>query len=130
MNGCIDSNILIEVLNQRREALGWISTVEKTRILVPGIVALELIYGARDNQDLIRTDAFLKSFEIIWPVEAEWQKCYALLCDHRLASGIDIHDALIAAICLERSLRLYTLNIKHFRPIKGLDVQRPYVRGS
>ena len=45
---------------------------------------------------------------------------------HTLGLSIGWPDCLIAATCLRLDLPLVTLNDKHFKPIRGLSVLRPY----
>ena len=130
MNVCVDSNVLIELLKQRVEATQWINLIPRDTLFIPGVGTLEVISGAKDKRDLAYIHTFMSSFEVVWHSEPEWELAYTLLCRYRLSTGMDVPDALIAATCLKRSLRLYTLNLKHFRPIKGLDGHRPYVRAT
>jgi hypothetical protein len=65
---------------------------------------------------------------VVWPDAAEFAAAYQLLLTHRLSSGLNIPDCLIAATALTRSACLYTFNFKHFQVVPGLDVKRPYLR--
>ena len=81
-----------------------------------------------DRADLERIQRFLATFEVVWPEPSEFAAAYQLLLTHRLSSGLNIPDWLIAATALTRSARLYTFNFKHFQVVPGLDVERPYSR--
>ncbi len=89
---------------------------------------MELLMGCRNQAELRRVRKFLRTFHVVWPEAAEFASAYQLLGEHRLASNLGIPDCLIAAMALSRSATLYTFNLKHFRVIKGLDVQNPYAR--
>ncbi len=84
--------------------------------------------GCRDGEDLKRIERFLGTFAIVWPEASEFAAAYRLLLAHRLSSGLNIPDCLIAATALTRTARLYTFNVKHFQAVPGLDVQQPYRR--
>lgn len=84
--------------------------------------------GCRDREDLKGVQRLLGSFAIVWPEAAEFAAAYDLLVAHRLSSGINIPDCLIAATALTRAARLYTFNVRHFRAVSGLDVLQPYQR--
>jgi predicted nucleic acid-binding protein len=48
-----------------------------------------------------------------------------LLASYTLSNGMDLLDALIAAIALEHDYTLVTLNRKHFAQVSGLRVITP-----
>jgi predicted nucleic acid-binding protein len=89
---------------------------------------MELVMGCHDRADLERIQRFLAAFEVVWPEPSEFAAAYPLLLTHRLSSGLNIPDCLIAATALGRSARLYTFNFKHFQVVPGLDVAHPYSR--
>ncbi len=91
---------------------------------------MELVSGCRNQADLKRIQTFLTQFPVTWPEAQESQLAYDLLIEHRLRDGLTIPDALIAAMALTRAATLYTFNLKHFSPIRGLQVATPYVRPS
>ena len=124
----IDTDVLIECLRGSPDAKAWLQSNRKDTFAIPGVVAMELIVGYRNQTDIQETKKFLEQFAIAWPEASEFTAAYALLAAHRLASGIGIPDCLIAATALARGARLFTFNLKHFQIIPGLDVQRPYLR--
>ncbi len=95
---------------------------------VPGLVAMELIYGCPNQKELDRTRRLVDRFAIIWPTVEDSILAFELLNRHRLASGLSIPDCYIAAQALNRRARLHSFNQKHFSCIPGLDVQPPYTR--
>jgi predicted nucleic acid-binding protein len=48
-----------------------------------------------------------------------------LLEEYALSHKLSVPDALIAATALQHNLHLYTLNIKDFRFIAGLNLHKP-----
>lgn len=89
---------------------------------------MELILGCKNQQEPKRTQDFLNDLIVVWPESNEFARAYDLLSMHRLSSGLSIPDCLVAAMALERSLRLYTFNVKHYKVISGLDAEMPYTR--
>jgi predicted nucleic acid-binding protein len=89
---------------------------------------MELVIGCRNQAQLQRVREFLKVFPVVWPDIADSERSYELLLSHRLTSGLEIPDCLIAAMALNRNAPLYTFNLKHFAVINGLDVRQPYTR--
>ena len=128
MKVCLDTDVLVDCLRGLPAAERWLQAHAEDEFVVPGIAAMELLVGARDRADLKRIQAFLRGFEVIWPDAREFARAWDLLAAHHLASGVGIPDAIIAAQAIERSLRLQSLNLKHYRVFPGLNVQAPYQR--
>ena len=124
----VDTDVLIECLRGSVTARNWLQGAPKETFGIPGVVAMELLMGCRNQPDLQQTRKFLSTFTVAWPEASEFAAAYELLATHRLASGLGIPDCLIAAMALARGVRLYTFNLKHFKIISGLDVQQPYPR--
>lgn len=125
---CVDTDVLIDCLRGLPEAQTWLASAAREEFLVPGVVAMELVAGARDKDDLQRIRRFIDSFTIVWHDSKEFAKAYEMLAEKRLSTALGIPDCLIAAFATERSIPLYSLNVRHYRVIKGLDVRIPYER--
>ncbi len=128
MTVLLDTDVLIDCLRGVPAARAWLAQSGGQAFQVPGIVAMELVAGCRNQVDLQRVQQFLNAFTVVWPEAADFAYAYVLLATHHLASGLSIPDCLIAAMTLSRSARLYTFNLRHFRHIPGLDAQEPYAR--
>ncbi len=124
----VDTDVLVECLRGSVAAKNWLRSQPKEAFGIPGVVAMELVVGARNQADLQQIRKFLSQFSVTWPDASEFAQAYELLATHRLASGISIPDCLIAAMAVARGARLYTFNVKHFQIVSGLDVQQPYPR--
>lgn len=72
--------------------------------------------------------AFIRRFSVIWPEANNFRRAFDLLVAHRLEFGVEAPDCIVAAIALERSIPLYTFNVKHFQGFSGLEVVQPYAR--
>jgi predicted nucleic acid-binding protein len=124
----VDTDVLVDCLRGTGPAKAWLQQLEKDPFAIPAVVAMELVMGCRDREDLERVQKFLGAFAIVWPEAAEFEAAYNLLLAHRLSSGLNIPDCLISAMALKREARLYTFNFKHSQAVSGLDVQQPYAR--
>jgi predicted nucleic acid-binding protein len=122
----LDTDVLIDCLRGLPTAKDWLRSHSKEQFQIPGIVAMELVAGCLDGDDLRRTSEFLRPLDLAWPEPYEFALAYELLAHHWLSSSLGIPDCLIAAMAMSRSTRLYTFNQKHFRFIEGLDFQQPY----
>jgi len=81
-----------------------------------------MVIGALNKRELKEINSFLNKFSQININENISDKTLSLLNKYRLSHGLYINDALIAATCLEYSLPLYTLNVKDFKFIEGLEM--------
>ena len=124
----LDTDVLVDCLRGTIPAQKWLKQVAAQSFAVPAVAAMELVMGCHDRADLGRIQRFLAAFEVVWPEASEFAAAYQLLLTHRLSSGLNIPDCLIAATALARSARLYPFNFKHFQVVPGLDVERPYLR--
>ena len=124
----VDTDVLVECLRGSVAAKDWLGTMPKEAFRIPGVVAMELLMGCRNQADMQQIRKFLSSFHVAWPDASEFEQAYELFATHRLTSGLSIPDSLIPAMTLARGARLYTFNLKHFKVVAGLDVQQPYPR--
>jgi predicted nucleic acid-binding protein len=128
VSALIDTDVLIDILRGTPAAQAWLARSSATAFQIPGIVAMELLMGCRNQTELRRVQQFLGAFSVAWTEAPEFAQAYDLLATYRLRSGLSIPDCLMAAMALTRSATLYTFNMRHFRVITGLDVQEPYTR--
>jgi len=125
----LDSDVLIDCLRAAPAARAWIGGDRDEVLVVPGIVAMELVAGCRNRVEQRRVLAFLDRFEVVWPESTEGAAALDLYVRHSLSDGIGIMHCMVAAMALHRGARLYTFNARHYRRIEGLAVLEPYARG-
>lgn len=128
MSALVDTDVLIDILRGMPAAQTWLASISTMTFAIPGVVAMELVMGCRNQVDLRRVQRFLSTFSVVWTEPHEFAEAYDLLAVHRLTSNLSIPDCLIAAMALARSVPLYSFNVRHFRIVSGLDVQEPYTR--
>jgi predicted nucleic acid-binding protein len=68
----------------------------------------------------------LALYRTLWLSQSAQASALSFLSQHRLSAGIGFLDCLLAATAIENGLVLATVNDKHFRPLSGLKVERPY----
>jgi hypothetical protein len=124
----VDTDVLVDCLRGLVEARAWLEREKSEALGIPGVVAMELVVGCRNQTELQAIQKFLATFDVVWPEAPEFARAYDLLVAHRLTSGLGIPDCLIAAMALARRTRLYTFNAKHFNSVPGLDAREPYTR--
>ena len=93
---------------------------------ISAVTYIELAQGCRNQTELERLKQGLSARDTrIMPVnEAISERAMRLIDLHALDDGLQLGDALIAATALEHGLPLLTANIKHFKSIDGLRIER------
>ena len=123
----IDSTVLVDQWRGRAEALAFVRPLAaRHRAWIHPVGAAELLVGAADRKEQALVDQFLSRFRVLSSRASDWTAALELVRSLRLVYGIGWPDCLIAASCIRMGLTLATANDKHFRPIQGLRVVRPY----
>jgi predicted nucleic acid-binding protein len=123
----LDSTVVIDFLRGRQEAVNYLNSLLPVGApLTHVVVVAEVIRGARDRREQAAIEASIAPFQIVAPDEADARASLDLLRRYRLSHGIGWADCLIAATAIRRDLIVVTTNVKHFTPIPGLRVLRPY----
>jgi predicted nucleic acid-binding protein len=122
----IDSSILIDMLRDYAPAKRWLDSLDSANWAISIVTTAELLAGCRNKREQSAVVSELAQYRALWLTQSSQRQAIDWLVQHRLASGIGFLDCLIAATAAENSLVLATVNDKHFRIIKGLNVERPY----
>ena len=119
----LDSNIFVDYLRGRTEALDYFDSLEDTPA-ISAITVAELYAGVRELKERDLLDQIVPKIDVV-AVTAEIAMIGGLFRRQYMKSHrLDIADAVIAATADREKLRLVTLNRKHF-PMFG-DVITPY----
>jgi len=120
----LDTNIIIDVLRNRKEAIEFFSA-RRSEIHIIHPIMLELLAGARTRAEaeIIQKKIDLSILEID---EGIWQRAREIIIEYGYSHGTGIIDSLIAATALEYDCELYSGNAKHFQPIVGLHYKIAY----
>lgn len=121
----LDSDVLIDIQRGRPQALAWFSALPELPA-VPGFVAMELIQGAKNAQQIRDVLKLVAPLPVVWPTEADCARALSDFAALHLTQGLGLLDSLIAACALGRSATLCTFNTKHYRAVSGLVIQEPY----
>ena len=117
-----DTDVLVWFLRGNDKAATFLI---RNRDRAMSLVSLmELTQGARDKRDLAVTRGFLTrmDFRILPLTENIGRLALHYLELHALKNGVRIPDALVAATAVDHGLPLVTANVKHFRPLAGVEV--------
>ncbi len=124
---CLDSDVLIDFLKNKKEIVDWIKEKEENfELTTTAINVFELYYGEykkKPSIDIKRLDKFFENIHI-FDLTKEISKKAGELASTLEKEGniIEFRDILIAAISIENNLSLKTNNIKHFSRIKELKI--------
>ena len=124
----LDSDVLFDIQRGNPVCMDWLKENQGELIALPTTVAMELLIGSRDKEELARSRGFLQMFRVAWMNEVESELALKLLDKYCLPSGPSLPDFQIAAQAVNRGATLLTFNMKHFGRIKELDARAPYSR--
>ncbi|MBS3148356.1 type II toxin-antitoxin system VapC family toxin [Candidatus Woesearchaeota archaeon] len=108
---CLDSNVLIALLNKDEPTRELLSTID-AQLFTTSIGTFEVWYGRKKSEVV---------FELLeWLEKLDFDDTCARIAGDIMrdlkskGKMIDIRDAFIAAICIKNGIELLTYNTKHF----------------
>ena len=81
-----------------------------------------MYYGALNKDELKKIKEYVEAFEIIYVNKDISQDAIALIEKYAKSNNLNLPDAFIAATSIKRNLKLFTLNLKDFKYIEGLEL--------
>jgi len=118
----IDTNILIEIYRNNSSIIETVKTIGQGNIAVSDITCAEMLYGARNKKELQLIAKDLSKLQTL-SIDVQISKDAVMLVEkYALSHKLSIPDALIAATALNYDIPLYTLNVKDFVFIKGIQL--------
>jgi predicted nucleic acid-binding protein len=126
IDGVLDTSIVIDLLRQFQPAMQWASLVSKQNMVITPIVWMETVEGARNNVERSQILRFLRQFPIEHPIRDDNNWSMLQFAQFHLGHGVDLTDVIIAPVAVRLAVPLYTLNIKHYVPLPGVDERKPY----
>ncbi len=117
-----DTNIFIEIYRGNNSIIDILKTIGQQNIAVSDVTCAELLYGARNKNELqiIRKD--LNKLTIL-PIQTDISALSVELVEKfSLSHNLSLPDALIAATALIHDIELYTMNTKDFRFLKNIKL--------
>ena len=119
----VDTDILIDAAKGNEAAVEFLDSLGSWSI--SAVTAMEFVVGARNQREAAKIDKFLDQLAIV-PLAAEiGELAYELLKEHSRPHGLRVFDAIIAATAVVVGATLATRNQKHFKMIRGLEVEVP-----
>ena len=122
----LDTDAMIDLLRGYPPAVAWVAGLGGTTIGLPGLVAMELLQGCKNQGEQLRLDAQLRRYSLHWPTEADCLRAYADFADFRLGFGLGLLDSLIGQTAVGLGETLVIFNVKHYSVVRGLVTLQPY----
>lgn len=119
----VDTDVLIDVLRGREEAIDWLGPRSR-QVVLSAITVAELYAGVRGESEQAVLDDMVGLFPVL-PVTFDVSKHGGLFRQRFGPShGVGLADALIAATAVYHQALLVTLNTKHFPMLERVEM--PY----
>jgi len=118
-----DTDVFIWVQRGNANVARVIDDAAERRISVQ--TYMELLQGARDKREQKLSKDFLRDmgFAIVPLTENIGLRAAVYIEHYALSYGLRAGDAIVAATAVELGSPLVTSNVKHFRPIVGLELR-------
>jgi predicted nucleic acid-binding protein len=123
----LDTSVLVDVLRRDPTALEWLRLQSTDwRGFVSVISVFEILAGCRTLSEQRAAERRLAEFAVLGLSEPASELALRWYKFLRLPHGVGFLDCLIGATAKHHDLEVLTLNVKHFRPMRGLKVTVPY----
>jgi predicted nucleic acid-binding protein len=126
ISGLLDTNIIIDLLNQQNTAINWSASVHLQEFAITPVVWMETVEGARDRIERAQIIRFLRQFRIEHPTPGDNDWAMLQFGRFYLSHGVEMADVMIASVAVRLSVTLFTLNIRHYAPLPDVDERKPY----
>ncbi|HEX3356507.1 MAG TPA: PIN domain-containing protein [Tepidisphaeraceae bacterium] len=125
----LDSDVAIDILRGIPPTVARFNSLASDEtIVIPGYVAMEVIWGTRDAGDQRQTEQWLSACKIVWLEPSLCESAYRTLVSVHLKNAVSVLDLLVAQVAISMNLPLHTFNQKHFDIVPDLQTIRPYAR--
>lgn len=127
IRGLTDTDVLIDHTRGVADASAFLTAEQAAHgVFISVVSAIELVQGCRDARQLRSVHQLLSTMTVLPITDVISRGAFHLVDSLFLSHGLRMPDALIGATALEYAWPLYTKNTRHFQPIPGLRIARPY----
>jgi tRNA(fMet)-specific endonuclease VapC len=125
-----DTNILIEFYKNNASIVQELGHIGQDQLAISAITQAELYFGALNRAELAKIKQHLSLLHL-FPIDVSISNTFLQLMEtYSLSHQLSLPDALIAATALVHDLKLYTLNVKDFQFIAGLELHQSFSHES
>lgn len=122
----IETTILVDVFRDKPEAIAWVNSLPLQGRWVSVITYFELLAGCRNRREQRTVAREMRNYRLLLLTEDISRTALSWFERFHLSHGVGFLDSLIGATALHQDLTVATLNTKHFEPLPGIRVERPY----
>ena len=123
----VETTILVDFLRRSANAADFLESARADgELLCSAVTKAELIVGSRSRAELRAIDQLLARFQIEPISSHDSVRALQWLARYFHSHAVGFHDCLLGAAALRLRIPLATLYEKHFKPVPGLKVIRPY----
>ena len=119
-----DTNVIIETLKGDEKTIKIIERIGLENIAISSVTVMELYFGALNKRELNKIKKHLKALNVVHFDNNVSELAVSMIESYSKSHGLQIPDAIIAATALSLEIKLFTLNLKDFRYIDGLKLQK------
>ena len=119
-----DTNVIIETLKGDEKTIKIMESIGLENIAISSVTVMELYFGALNKKELNKIKKHLKALNIVHFDNDVSELAVSMIESYSKSYGLQIPDAIIAATALSLEIKLFTLNLKDFRYIDGLKLQK------
>ncbi|MEW6300081.1 MAG: type II toxin-antitoxin system VapC family toxin [Thermodesulfobacteriota bacterium] len=122
----IETTILVDVFRGKPEAVAWVDNLPLQGRWVSVITYFELLAGCRNRREQRTVAREMRNYHVLLLTEDISRTALSWFERFHLSRGVGFLDSLIGATAFHQGLPIATLNTKHFEPLPGIRVERPY----
>ena len=116
---CLDSDILINLLNKDEETKKVIESID-AEFYTTTVNSFEIWYGRKDSEEIFQLLEWLNILEL--DQNSALKSADILRTLKKQGAMIDFRDLFIASICITNKIEFLTANKKHFERLKEFDL--------
>jgi predicted nucleic acid-binding protein len=116
-----DTDVIIEFYRNNDSIISELKEIGQQNIAISIITAGELIYGAFNKRELRQINKDIESLNLLNIDQKTCDVFRDLMSKYVLSHKLALPDGFIAATAITHSIELFTLNIKDYKFIKGLQ---------
>ena len=125
-----DTNIIIEILKGDEKTIKIIESIGLENLAISSVTVMELYFGSFNKRELNKIKKHLKALNIVHFDKDISELAICMIESYGKSHGLQIPDAIIAATALSFKMKLFTLNLKDFKYIDGLKLQKNQFKSS
>lgn len=119
-----DTNVIIETLKGDEKTIKFVERIGLENIAISSVTVMELYFGALNKRELNKIKKHLKALNVVHFDNNVSELAVSMIENYGKSHGLQIPDAIIAATALLFEMKLFTLNLKDFKYIDGLNLKK------